>query len=278
MKKKRKFKHNRIKFKIEHAITTGMLAYAGCNQNEITKYLDISDTGFTKWKKREPLIQFALKQAKHLRTSLQKANLQDYVVSRLSPQTREVWDSIMFWQDHKDSATKISAISRNLATPMRQRIFLYALIRSKWSVSSACAMTGISRDIVQDWKHDADFKRLLEEVMSMQEDFIETSLMDLIAIGHPGAVIFANSTKNKHRGYGQKLEIDQNINGTLNVEHTFKMERLMDRLSVKARAELVGAMKALDAEDNALKLKSAALAEPVEVETETLDSESDEED
>lgn len=262
------------------AIPAAVLAYRGCNNSEIQRYLKISDNTFAKWQKNKPLLVQAIREGRTMRTEGKADNLQDWVVSRLSKPAREVWDSIMFWQEHVDAHDKLRAISSTISYQMRQRLWLYAFLRSNFSISAACKTVGISRHTILNWKKDAGFKELMAEIEEMQGDFIEEALMDLVASRDTGAVIFASRTKNRNRGYGDKLEIDNKHSGSVNVQHTFHVDRLIGMLSVNARAEISEAMTKLrEQEEKAVKAKQLAdrgvSENPIEVRATTIDSDED---
>ncbi len=277
MSKKHPKRQKSMVYQKTFPITAAVLAYAGRKNSEIQRYFKVADVTFQKWQKKRPFLAFALKEGRALRASQNTDKLDEWIISKLTPQSREVWESLMFWQEHRDAGEKLAGITKPLTLAMKQRIFLYALIRGRFSVSAACSVTGIPRRTVDSWKIQGKFKDLFDEVMTMQNDFIEEALMDLVAMRDTGAVIFASRTKNKERGYGDKLEINQNISGTINVQHAFKLDKLMGMLSVRCRAELVEAMDKVEAEERKLlKAKESPQEEAIEADvTEVEEKESD---
>jgi hypothetical protein len=82
------------------------------------------------------------------------------------------------------------------------------VIHTGHDLSKACAMVAVRRHDIEKWKTDLDFLQMLEEVRFHKENFFEKGLIGLCAEGHPGALLFVNRTYNKHRGYGETLEIN----------------------------------------------------------------------
>jgi hypothetical protein len=267
---------DRIKYSPEHAIPAAVLAYAGCNDAEICRHLKMTDFTIRKWRKKYPFFKKALEQGRYLRTLRNTDSMQEWVIGRLTPKAKEVWESIMFWQEHEDEYGKIKQVIGHQTEHIRQRVWLHAFIRCKFSMSAACKLVGVSRQVVDQWRLNGDFKRMVDEILEMQGDFIEEALMDLVAARDTGAVIFASRTKNRDRGYGDRLDINQTVNQNVNIQNSYQLEKLMSMVSVSAVAELSEAMEKLDAQKQlALKGKESASTETIEVEAEEKDSDND---
>jgi hypothetical protein len=235
----------------------------------------MTDFTIRKWKRKYPFFKKAMEQGRYLRSLRNADSIQEWVIGRLTPKARDVWDSIMFWQEHREEYERIHGVISTQTEHIRQRVWLHAFVKCKFSMSAACKLTGISYHAVKLWKQNGDFKKMVDEILNMQGDFIEEALMDLVAARDTGAVIFASRTKNRDRGYGDKLDINQTISGTVNVNHTYSMERLMRKLSTGALVELREAYAELKAEDEAQKKLAEPKSNTVDVSVEELDNEDD---
>src|SRR5690606_21892274 len=98
------------------------------------------------------------------------------------------------------------------------------------------------------------------------KNFIEDGLMDLIEIRNPNAVIFANKTLNRDRGYDEKIEVHHS--GQVNHKHEFSIDQL--NLDTETKRKVLNAIreqqKALEAPEQrqALPMGEVVEAEFVE--------------
>ena len=171
-----------------------------------------------------------------------------YVFQRLSPKGKEVWDQIQFWDNHESAYNKIESILAGQTKQLRQELFIHALVSHSFDLSSACRMVGITRHMLAGWSKELAFQQLIEEIQWHKKNFFETSLVNLVEEGHPGAVIFVNKTVNADRGYAEKMEVKH----TGNIETSFTIDDL--ELSVETRIELLNAIR-----------KRKEIEEPIEV-------------
>lgn len=145
----------------------------------------------------------------------------------------------MVEQDLSVELQEFSAIS-----DIRKRQMLNALKAQLGIVSSAAVQTGINRDTHYYWmKHDPDYAKAVKMLGEQAIDFAESKLFELIkgvSIRVPNkdpngpptivytrepnvaACIFYLKTKAKHRGYVERLQLDDitdqdDLNTTLDV-------------------------------------------------------------
>ena len=90
-------------------------------------------------------------------------------------------------------------------TAQEKSAFLDALRSTLGIITLACEKSGVRPSDVKKWrKADAEFASSVEEIMDMQCDFVEGSLLRLIKEGDTAATIFYLKTKGKKRGYSEK--------------------------------------------------------------------------
>lgn len=91
----------------------------------------------------------------------------------------------------------------------KKALMIDALQSQLGAVTIACKQVGISRQTHYKWlKTDENYKYFFEEIEFVSKDFGENALKKLIKEGNPSAIIFFNKTKNKDRGYCEKLELE----------------------------------------------------------------------
>lgn len=253
---------DRIKYDPKHAIPAAVLAYASSTDMDICRHLKMSDVAFRKWRRKYPFFNYAVEEGRRIRTLRNTGeSIQEWVAGRLSPAARKVWDSIMFWQEHKDEYDKIREVIKPQSEHIRKTVWLHAFVKCRFSISSACRLVGISYHAVNQWRQEGEFKKMVDEILAMQGDFIEEALMDLVAARDTGAVIFASRTKNRDRGYGDKIDV--NHSGSIKHEVSFPWDKLFSMVSVKCMVELKDAMDKLKEADPALAQKKEINVTPV---------------
>lgn len=84
--------------------------------------------------------------------------------------------------------------------------FLKVLENSMGVVAVACKAISICRSTYYNWlKSDSEFKEKADEIIEMQIDAVESSLLNNIKNGDTTATIFYLKTKGKERGYSEKI-------------------------------------------------------------------------
>ena len=90
----------------------------------------------------------------------------------------------------------------------KKRLFTETLKSSLGIIATACQAVSISRSTYYRWcKEDAEFKAAVDEVIEMQTDFVEGSLLSKIKDGDTTATIFYLKTKGKKRGYSEIYQV-----------------------------------------------------------------------
>lgn len=110
--------------------------------------------------------------------------------------------------DHRRPSRK-GADSPELAAA-KARV-LECLVKCHGVKSAACDMAGITRQTLYNWEQaDPSFSEHIAALalMERKKDFVEYSLLKLVAKGQPAAVIFANKCINQDRGYVEKKEVE----------------------------------------------------------------------
>lgn len=147
-----------------------------------------------------------------------KVTLGDYVLGRLSPVARSIWEKLQYWEELPDAEAKAAAILQGQPERLRQELFIHALLRSSYNVSTAARLTHVNHQTLRRWRAQADFQQLVEEVQQHKKDFFEDALVRMVANDVPAAVIFANRTLNADRGYSEKVEMRHSGNVTVGID------------------------------------------------------------
>ena len=97
----------------------------------------------------------------------------------------------------------------NKKTIANKKAVIQALEMSLGIVSKALrTVKAISRSTYYNWlKDDPAFKSEVNEMLELKRDYIESKMMELIENNNAQAIIEANKTMNKARGYGATVDI-----------------------------------------------------------------------
>lgn len=84
---------------------------------------------------------------------------------------------------------------------------LQALTGTSGIVAAACRKAGVSRFVFYDWqKKDPEFREKCEDILEMQKDVVEASILRKIQEGDTTMIIFYAKTKMRDRGYSERIE------------------------------------------------------------------------
>lgn len=228
-------------------------ARTGVAETRIPEILQIARMTYLKWKAEHPLFALALKKGKEYHTQEDgTVTFRDYVYKRLDPEVRKVWDDINACEKEKNGVMRVEEILRAKGKKVRQHIFLYALTASNFDASKACKKANVNKKLLDNWKeNDLGFAQLLDEIHWHKGNFFESGLIQAAKAGEVGALIFANRTFNKDRGYGIKVEHE--VKGTIHHQHSvMDIEQL--HLDIETRRKLLDAMEEQEHRQNRLSL------------------------
>lgn len=228
------------KFKEEYAIQAYELARAGMSDKKISKMLDVDYSIFKKWKRRHPILAEAVKRGKDVNGQLNGDGIKDYIYNRLSPELQRLWEKINACEDIPNGIRRIEELLRDQGKRARQHLFVHALIAGNFSVSEACRKVNISRKTFEKWKiFDPYFQELVDEIHWHKKNYLEGALFAKVKEGDTTAIIFANRTFNRDRGYNDKVEMSVEHKGE--VSHMVSIDSL--ELPIEVRRQMLEAIR-----------------------------------
>jgi len=214
------------------------LAKDGMTEAQISKVMGISVPTFRLWEKKKKLFKQALEQGRKEGRGKDGKPYQfaDYVYQRLPPDLRKIWKEIHAIEKAKGGVMKLEALLAHHGKRVRQYLFLHALAVSNFNISAAMRKLNLNRGTFDKWKDEPEFAQLVDDMDWFKGNFFESHLLKLIAGGDRAAIIFANETYNKTRGYNKKVEVNMNVEGNIN-QNIVSVEGL--KLPLKMRKELL---------------------------------------
>lgn len=183
------------------------LALDGMPDQQIARAIGVTRQSFLTWRKKDPALRDALAQARdQVKGEDGAATFSDYVYRRLSPEAQDVLADIKKIGDAKNALAKIDAIFEKQGKRIRQYLFVHAFFGSNFDISMACTFVGISRMTFYRWTEESGFAEIMDDMMAGMGDLFQNHLVQRVKAGDTAAIIFANKTFNKDRGYGEQVE------------------------------------------------------------------------
>lgn len=106
-------------------------------------------------------------------------------------------------------AQKAQAKEQKKQLTKRQKDFLEIFGNKLGLVYQSCADAKLPPRTYYNWMKQPEFSEAVEDVKTRLKDFGEGALFSLIKKGNPRAVVFFNKTKNKDRGYVERIETEE---------------------------------------------------------------------
>jgi hypothetical protein len=211
-------------WKDSHLIDIYLLAKQGMSEQQICEVICVDFyNAWRTWKKEVPSIKEAIDRGrndnKDIETGLtdkgpaEDDTIFDYVYGCLPEELRTLWDEIDAITELDHSKREISHKELKQYTKAYQQVlFIHALCTSRFDYTRAMKKVGLTLKKYQAWlKEDSGFADLVAEVQFHKKNFFENALLDQVQLGETSAIIFCNKTINKDRGYGDKLEVSQDV-------------------------------------------------------------------
>lgn len=224
-------KKTRIKFQDEWYVRVHQLARQGVELSGIAKTLGVSMSLINKWMDTKPAFRKAFEEGRRPREGRKAKGgydgFRDFVYGRLPKNVQKFWDRLEGVEKSEDREAKESLLEEihGLGRRMKQHLFIHALVHYNFMPSLAMRLLGLSQAEVKQWMDgDPGFAGLVNGIQEHKKDFFESCLINLCRQGDTSAIIFANRTINRDRGYNDKVTVD--VNQRMDVRHTVKVEDL----------------------------------------------------
>lgn len=221
----------RKKWRDEFLFTAYRITRDGGRGKDIAAALGVHPQMIVDWKKQHPLLAMAITTAKsdlkEFKQTLSKTPepipLHDCIYNRLPPDLQRYWDRITEWEDEKDGARRIDLMLENAGDNVRKALFIHAFQYFNFQLLPAMRKVGISRVTFNRWKkHDIHFQDMISTMDDMKGDFYEDALNLMVQMGNVHAIIFANKTYNKNRGYSEKVDVS--VQGEITHRHNIVLD------------------------------------------------------
>jgi hypothetical protein len=156
----------------------------------------------------------------------------------IDPETKMQWALICGCdQDLQQEALLNLATNGDRA---RQRMFLHAVVESRFNVPKVCKLLGIGKKTLDTWTRTSpEFRELLESINWAKREFVEAKLMELVDTGSERATIEANKSLNREV-YGDVTRVE----GTIDHRHAVALIDVTAlKLNLETRVQLLEAVR-----------------------------------
>jgi len=239
----------------------------GMGLSALAATLEVPQDSLVRWRKTREDVMTVHRLAAERKKTLDDVG--EYMLGKLSKPARKIWKQVEFYLESNDNKVP-SVVRQELATHVRQELFLHAMMLSNWNMSKSCRLAGVTREQALKWNEEIGFKKALKELQEAKKDFFEDALMGLVRDGYPGAIVFANRTQNADRGYTEKVEVKHS--GMIH-HSALNLDEL--ELSFETRREILNAVrKKRELRENPKELGNGSEVEKAAENTEnTIDAE-----
>lgn len=199
---------NPLVFTPDRIYQGALAALTATSDKEIATVMGISEERLKAWKSEHPAFYRGIIAARAKSgVSGTATALTTHISNSLPPELRELWEELS-----GENMTAQETVRYNLATRGdydRQRLLVHALSVTRFDLNKCCQILDISKAKLDSWvQNDPRFAQLWEQVHWAKQNFLESALMDKVADGDTKSIIFANSTLNRDRGYGQTVKVE----------------------------------------------------------------------
>ncbi len=229
-------KHLR-RWKPEYAFRIYDLSKTGMAVAHIAGALGVRPGTLAVWLEHDPQAKAARSEGLKVYES-NSQTFQEYVFDQLPPELQATWQRL---DEIKDGGVQgIEAALANTGKRGRQYLFLNALVATNFNPSAACRMVNITKRTFDLWlNEDPEFADLLAHMKWHKANLFESKLIELVKAGDTSAVLFANKTMNKDRGYGEKVEVEHTHTHRVGIQ----LEDLEPFLDLEAKKAILEAVR-----------------------------------
>lgn len=226
----------------------------GRSFQDTASIIGVSKKTLLQWKKTNPAVADAVSRARQ-RCDIQESQTESflsYVYNRLPPELQGVWDRMEEWEVEENGIMKTEALLQNEGKMVRMHLFVHALVACDFNVSEACRKVNIPIKTLNYWiTNEPDFGKIIEQIQIFKKDFFESALVRKVREGETSAIIFANKTYNRDRGYNEKVELE--VQGNIQQTHVIDVSLL--NLPLEIKRAILDAHRKYKQEQERLKLE-----------------------
>lgn len=215
-------------------------AKAGFGDKKIANALGVELNSLKGYLRKYPILAAAIERGRTVRNRRESFNFMGYIYKQMSPRLQKLWDEMERLRTEPNGLLRMEALLEDAGTRARQHLFVNALVACNFNKSEACKKVNLPYITLWQWmKHDVFFEQLMDEIDEHRKNFLEGTLMDLVAQKEVSAVLFACKTQLGDRGYNPTKTV--NVQGKVDHNHKMSIDDL--NLPLETRIAIRDAMK-----------------------------------
>ena len=239
-------KRSKRKLRPEMVFDIYELHKAGQSQVSIIKSLGITSTTFSQWVAYNPTVRLAIAKANEfLKLQEEAPSAHSLIRDSLDPELHEVWDELAAYKEGENDGQRAQSLLERSSKKQLQHLWVHAWYKMNFQKTKACRFLGIHPTVVREWGKEDSFKKLIIAIEDSKKDFVEDALMNLVYQGETAAVVFANKTLNRDRGYNEKTEVlhTGGTRSTVQHNHTHLIDLDSLDLPIEVQSAIMDAME-----------------------------------
>jgi hypothetical protein len=235
---------NKKSWKNKMYVDAYIFSSQGMNDAQIAGMFGVSGSCIKLWKEKRPTFRYAIEKGRGKVAENSVASYHQYVYQRLPTHLQELWNKIEESELQDNGIDKIESMLANNGKYARMHLFMYAFSASNFNPSEACKKVNITFATLRRWERtEPGFLELLDQMLEHKKNFFEACLVKAAKKGDVNAIIFANKSLNKDRGYADTAKVEHT--GTIKHEHSHKLINLDDLdLPLSVRKAILDALRA----------------------------------
>jgi hypothetical protein len=220
------------------------LARSGLARSNVAAVLGVGQGVLSRWERAYPAVKAAVELGHRISDPEGRAEAEvEYFYGRLSAKTRGVWDKLteIYEKDLPDSCREAEALLLANPRQVRQELFLQAFVKFNFNKTEARKFARVSKKTLDQWSMSENFRRLMAELKTAKKDFYESAMVQLVREGNPAAVIHANKTVNRDRGYGDKVVHE--VSGQVTHRQAVGLDDILNLLDQATKLKILEAVR-----------------------------------
>lgn len=208
----------------------------GHSDSKIATNIGVDKQTLFNWIKKYKVLNRAIQAGRKDHGPQSDESLESFVYKKLPPDAQDYFDIL------QDEVTNWNEELGEMTTEVKQMLYFNLWYENDFNESEALRKLGLSVKVVHEWRRDNPwFASIYNNMLVVRKDFVEQATMRLIKQGDPIVTMRVNAALNKDRGYGDKLEIEGNMQHT--VTHGIDvtgldlpadvMERILEAVRIK---------------------------------------------
>lgn len=214
------------------------------SNRQLAKALGVDEHTFNNWRRQNPALEYAITQATGKEDGGKATTFSEYIYDKLPPKLQQYWDELEQCEDSVRGYRQARILQAGWSERTRKHLFVYAVTQCNFNLSQAGKKVNVSQATYRTWVNtDPSFVELMEEIHVHKKNFFENALVQAVKNGETPAILFANRTINRDRGYSDKQVVAHEHSGVIEHKHTTDITTILTSLPIEIRQAVLTAIR-----------------------------------